>query len=83
MGGKRVEPTGRYVLRDHPSVTGLVNVFWHPNGELHPDPRPLLTLGEPAVPLLAEALAEWELARSIPEQRQAPGLRAVKDDGVI
>ncbi len=81
MGGKRVEPTGRYELREHPSVKGLVNVFWHPNTGAA-DPRPLLTLGEPAVPLLAEALAAWELAHSVPPPRHG-GLRAVKDDGAV
>ena len=48
MGGKRIEPNGRYEARDHPSIEGLVNVFWHPN-EGPSDPRPLLTLGAPAV----------------------------------
>jgi hypothetical protein len=76
MGGKRVEPTGKYELRDHPSVKGLINVFWHPNGRTHPDSRPLLTLGAPAVPLLAEALAEWELAHHEPPE-QSGGLRVV------
>lgn len=85
MGGKRVEPTGHYEIRDHPSIKGLLNVFWCPNSGPS-DPRPLLTLGGTAVPLLAEALAEWELAHQVPPPRRTtgkPGLRVVNDDGAI
>lgn len=88
MGGKRVEPTGHYEAREHPSIKGLVNLFWCPN-EGHPDTRPMLTLGESAVPMLAEALADWELAHKVPPPprnetgRSAGHLRAVNDDGVI
>lgn len=88
MGGKRVEPTGRYVVEDHPSIKGLACVYWQGEGRLHRDPRPILTLGAPAVPLLAEALADWELDHHTPAPpapRQAPGrgLRVVNDDGVL
>jgi hypothetical protein len=89
MGGKRVEPTGRYVVEDHPSIKGLVCVYWQAEGRLHRDPRPLITLGAPAVPLLAEALADYELEHQVapaPSQvpKQARGrLRAVNDDGVV
>ena len=85
MGGKRVEPTGHYELRDHPTIKELVNVHWHPNGG-HPDPRPLLTLGPAAIPLLAEALAEWELEHQVPPPRRETdtrGLRVVGEDGEI
>lgn len=84
MGGKRIEPNGRYEARDHPSIEGLVNVFWHPN-EGPSDPRPLLTLGAPAVPLLADALAQYELDHAVPPPRSQAnsGLRVVNDDGVL
>ena len=82
MGGKRVNPPGHYELREHPSLKDLVNVFWYPRQGAS-DPRPLLTIGEQMVPLLAEALAEWELAHHVPEPRPAPGLRVVNDDGEI
>jgi hypothetical protein len=89
MAGKRDQPpNGRYVAEEHPSIKGLVCVYWVPQGR-HRDPRPLLTLGPGAVPLLAEALAEWELEHQVtPAPRQAPSssrgqLRAVNDDGVI
>jgi hypothetical protein len=85
MGGKRVEPTGRYVADDHPSIKGLVCVYWHPEGQ-HRDPRPILTLGAPAVLLLAEALAEWELSQepaTQPPRQARGGLRAVNDDGAV
>jgi hypothetical protein len=74
MAGKRA---GKYVLRDHPSVKGLVNVFWQPIGAARPDPRPLVTLGASAVPLLAEALAEWALAHHDEPPEQSGGLRVV------
>jgi hypothetical protein len=82
VGGKRIEPTGRYECREHSSIKGLVSVYWIPEHGA-PDPRPLLNLGPSAVPLLAEALAEWELAHHVPEPRPAPGLRIVNDDGEI
>jgi hypothetical protein len=82
MGGKRVEPTGHYIVRFHPSIKGLVNIYWQANESAHPDPRPLLTLGASAVPVLAEALAEWELEHHAPPPRHG-GLRAVNDDGAV
>jgi hypothetical protein len=87
MAGKRDQPpNGRYVAEEHPTIKGLVCVYWVPQGQ-HRDPRPLLTLGPGAVPLLAEALADWELAHHAPPPapQQAPSrrLRAVNDDGVI
>ena len=85
MGGKRVEPTGHYEVTDHASIKGLLSVYWHPAGQ-HRDPRPLLNLGPSAVPLLAEALAEWELEhQGTPDPQEAPTrrLRAVNDDGVV
>ena len=91
MGGKAgsVNPPGRYVVEDHSSIKGLLSVYWHPEGHLRHDPRPIVNLGPGAVPLLAEALAEWELEHRVsPAPRQAPSssrgqLRAVNDDGVI
>ena len=81
---------GRYVVDDHPSIKGLVSVFWWPSDRSRRDPQPVLTLGPDAVPLLAEALAEWELEHQppAPAPRRAPGasrggLRAVNDDGVL
>jgi hypothetical protein len=79
---------GRYVCSEHPSIKGLVCVWWEPKGQRR-DQRPLLTLGPEAVPLLAEALAEWELEHLEPEApapKQAPPsrrLRAVNDDGAV
>ena len=72
MGGKRKSPTAGTRRRDHPSIEGLVNVFWHPN-EDHPIPRPLLTLGAPAVALLADALAQYELDHEVAPRSQANG----------
>lgn len=86
MGGKRVQPTGHYEVADHPSVRGLLSIYWHPEGQLRRDPRPVVNLGPEAVPLLAEALAEWELEHQAqPAPRQAPSarLRVVNEDGVV
>ena len=82
MGGKRVEPTGHYELRDNPSLTGLVDIWWCP---VKGTPaRTNMTLAEDRVPLMAEAIADWELTHTVepnPEpKRAAGGLRLVQDD---
>jgi hypothetical protein len=78
---------GHYQVDDHPTVKGLLSIYFYPAGSAHRDPRPLVNIGPEAVPLLAEALAEWELAHQVTPapQQEAPTrrLRAVNDDGVI
>ena len=83
MGGKpgSVNPPGRYELRDHPSLGGLVDIWWCPVDG--PAAQTNMTLGAERVSLLAEALAEWEMAHhAVPEPRRG-GLRAVTDDGTV
>jgi hypothetical protein len=86
MAGKRgTEPPGHYELRDHPQIKGLIGIYWHPDRG-PADARPFITIGPGAIPLLAEALADWELNHhEVPQPRQeaGPGLRAVTDDGEI
>jgi hypothetical protein len=80
---------GRYEVDDHASVKGLLSIYFYPPGQARRDPRPLVNIGPEAVPLLAEALAEWELAHQVPPtpapSQEAPRrrLRAVNDDGVL
>lgn len=83
MGGKpgSVNPPGRYEIREHPTLDGLVVIWWLP--ETGPPSPTNITLGAERVPLMAEALAEWELGRSVPPPRRAGGLRAVRDDGTV
>lgn len=47
-------PPGRYEVRDHPSLHGLVVIWWLP--EDGPPSATNMTLGAERVPLLAEAL---------------------------
>jgi hypothetical protein len=85
MPKPRAEVTGHYEVRPHPSVAGLVDVHWCPDAG-RADPRPMLTMGEDRVPLLAEALADWELARAeppAPAARPVSRLRAVGEDGAL
>jgi hypothetical protein len=82
MGGKRVEPEGHYEVRDHASVTGLVVIWWKPS-DGPPSPTNM-TLGLDRVPLLAEALADWELRHvELPEHEPPHSLRVVREDGQL
>jgi len=79
------EARGRYEVRDHPTLKDLVVIWWLPASGA---PTPTnMTLGPSAVPLLAAALADWELTHAVPQPRSAqprPGqLRAVQDDGTV
>jgi hypothetical protein len=76
-----VRPGDRYELRDHPSLGGLVVVWWCPQDGT--PQRTNITLGGDRVPLLAAALADWELAHHRPVPRPRPGLRAVTEDGAV
>jgi hypothetical protein len=67
---------GRYEVRPHASISGLVTVWFHPFEGL-PGPTNI-HLGEDAVPLLAEALAEWELAHAEPPPHRVE-LRLIAD----
>jgi hypothetical protein len=82
MGGKHnsVNPSGHYELRDHPTLEGLVVIWWCP--EVGPPDPTNMTLGAERIPLLAEACAEWELAQ-VPPPRPGGGLRVVREDGAL
>jgi hypothetical protein len=74
MPKRSAEARGRYELRPHPSIEGLVVIWWLPvNGLSQPTN---MTLGAEAVPLLAEALADYELAHAGPPPHRVQ-LRAV------
>jgi hypothetical protein len=78
------EARGRYEVRDHPTLKDLVVIWWLPASGA-PSPTNI-TLGPSAVPLLAAALADWELTHAVPPPRPAPRpgqLRAVQDDGTV
>jgi hypothetical protein len=74
-------PLGHYEVRDHPSIADLLNIHWCP------DTGPsaiMVTIGADRVPLLAEALTEYELAHSDPPPRAAGGgLRVIREDGKL
>jgi hypothetical protein len=75
------EARGRYELRPHPSLKDLVVIWWLPASG---PPSPTnMTLGPSAVPLLAAALADWELSHAVPSPRPPTQLRAVQDDGTV
>jgi hypothetical protein len=83
MPGKpgSVNPSGHYELRDHPTLDGLVVIWWCPvTGQASPSN---MTLGKERIPLLAEACADWELAQVPPPRQAGGGLRAVRDDGTV
>jgi len=50
-------PPGHYEVRDHPSLGGLVVIWWVPAAG--PPSATNMTLGVERVPLLAEALARY------------------------
>jgi len=74
MPKRSAEAAGRYELRPHPSLDGLVVIWWLPT--VGPPGPTNITLGVERVPLLAEALAEYELAHAEPPAHRAQ-LRAV------
>jgi hypothetical protein len=77
-----VNPTGHYELRDHPTLAGLVALWWCPN--TGPATPSNINFAQERIPLLAEALAEWELSHTVPPPRHEPGrLRIVGEDGSI
>jgi hypothetical protein len=63
QAGKPVTPGGWYMVVPHPSISGLLGIHWHEPGV--PDGAPIITVGEPRLPLLAVAL-DTHLARHTP-----------------
>lgn len=52
-----ITATGHYEVRDHPSIGGLVVIWWSPDDG---PPAPTnMTFGADRVPLLAAALGEY------------------------
>jgi hypothetical protein len=75
------EAQGRYEVREHPTLDGLVVIWWLPATGT-PSPTNM-TLGQDRLPLMAEALADYELRHAEPEVRRAAGLRVVREDGAV
>jgi hypothetical protein len=84
MPKPRPETAGHYELRAHPKLRGIVNIWWCPAGG--PPAQTNMSIGAERVPLLAEALADWELAHAeppAPPAKHVTRLRAVGEDGTI
>lgn len=84
MPKRGAETRGSYEVRPHPTLKGLVVIWWLPAAGA-PSPTNM-TLGAEAVPLLAAALADYELAHiEAPPHPDQPvtRLRVVGEDGVI
>jgi hypothetical protein len=63
QAGKPATPAGWYIVQPHPNIGGLLGIYWHEPGL--PDGAPMVTVGEPRLPLLAVALDKY-LARHTP-----------------
>lgn len=57
QAGKPVTPAGWYIVQPHPNISGLLGIHWHEPGV--PDGAPIITMGEPRLPLLALALDQY------------------------
>jgi hypothetical protein len=62
-------PRGRYEVRPHPSIGGLVTIVFI--DATSPSGQPVINLGQPAVPLFAKALNDY--------MAKHPGLASVAE----
>jgi hypothetical protein len=69
MPKRSAEAAGHYEVRPHPSLKDLVVIWWCPVDGITTPTN--ITLGVQRVPMLAEALADYELANTEPPPHRA------------